>query len=94
MTKVYLYLKQGVNTYKFRERALSIGTGSTMTLKKLIALWRFESVSQDEQVSLTSQDGSVTQHVFGQGYWSFSDLQKEFAESNVTLTPILHNNTC
>ena len=31
---------------------------------------------------------------FGQGYWSFLDLQKEFAESNVTLTPILHNSRC
>ena len=94
MTKLYFYLKEGVNTYKFRERALSLGTGSTMTLKKLIALWRFENVPQDEQMSLTSQDGSVTQLVFGEGYWSFSDLQKEFAESNITLTPIPHNNTC
>ena len=91
---IHLYIKQGLNTYKFREKALSLGTGSTMTLKKLIALWRFENVPQDEQVTLTSQDGSVTQLVFGQGYWTFSDLQKQFAESDVTLTPVLHSNTC
>ena len=78
MTKLYFYLKQGVNIYKFRERAL----------------WRFENIPQDEQVTLTDQNGSVTQLFFGQGYWSFLDLQKEFAESNVTLTPILHNSTC
>ena len=94
MAKIYLRIKQGENTYKFKERALSLGTGSTITLRKIIVLWHFENVVQDEQVTLTDQNGAVTNHMFGKGYWTFSDLQKEFAEHNVTLTPILHNGTC
>ena len=94
MVKIYLHLKQGVNTYKFTEKAISVGTGSIMVLRKLIALWQFENVMQDEQVTLTSQDGSITNLVFGQGYWTFSDLREHFALNDVTLTPILHNNEC
>ena len=94
MVKLYLRLMQGVNTYKFREESISVPTGSTMTLRKLIAFWRFENVVQDEQVTLTDQNGAVTQLVFGQGYWTFSDLQEHFAQNDVTLTPISHNNEC
>ena len=94
MTKVHRYLKQAVNTYTFQEKALVLGNNATMMLKKIIALWQLENVVQDEQVSLTDQNGAVTQLVFGQGYWTFSDLQKQFANENVTLTPILRSNMC
>ena len=94
MVKIHLHLKQGVNTYKFQERSLHAETGSTIILRKLIALWRFENIVQDEQVTLTDQNGAVTNLVFGQGYWTFSDLKEHFAQNDVAITPILHNNEC
>ena len=92
--KLLPYLKQGVNTYVFKERNMSTMLASKITISKIVVYWRFENVDKDTYVKLTSQDGAVTNVLFGKGYWSFSDIKKRFEEEGIGLEANPHNNTC
>jgi len=93
-TKIHFFLKQGTNTFTFRDSSLKTSENSTMTLRKIFALWRFENVARDEQITLTAQDESITSVTLGEGYWGIEDIQKHLASEEVTLTANIHNNTC
>ena len=75
--KLFPYLKQGDNTFVFREKNLRTGDSSKISISKIIVYWRFENVAKDTSVRLTRQDGTVTSVTFGKGYWSFLDIKKK-----------------
>ena len=77
--KLLPYLKQGTNTFVFKEKNLMTVAGFKINISKVVVYWRFENVNEDTTVKLTAQDGSVTSLAFGKGYWSFSDIKAKFA---------------
>ena len=92
--KLLPYLKQGDNTFVFKEKNMSIMSASKITISKIGVYWRFENVDKDTFIKLTSQDGTVINVSFGKGYWSFSDIKKRFKDEGIGLDANPHNNTC
>ena len=84
MIKFHLYTKQGENKYVFQSKNLDASRCSKIVLEKVKIFWRFENLDRDT-TALTDQAGNLTNVSFGEGYWSFFDLKKRFAEEGVIL---------
>ena len=92
--KLFPYLKQGSNPFVFKEKNLITSENSRITISKVIIYWWFNNIETDTFVSLTAQDSTVTNVLFGEGYWTFSDIKQKLETEGVSLDQNSHNGTC
>ena len=93
MNEYHFVVKQGENNFVL-PYYLSLKESSKVKISNLIVTWRFQNLTRDETVTVTADDGTISNVLFQPGWWSFSAIRERLAEEDVTLTKIVHNNSC
>ena len=66
-----------------------------LIVKTVTIYWKFKNIIQDVNDSVKNTDVSGQKVVkFSDGYWTFTNIQREFKDKGNTLIGNYHNRTC